>query len=194
MVRSGKNQFGEEGIKAGEARRKAKEEGKKFYTGSTACKQCGSFEKYVVSCSCRPCIIRKGKWKLADKELMAPYRTKEKRALRTERYKKDGTKSRIQKRYSQTENGKIVNTNKAARYRSRKKGQLPENADMIKIYSIYEECRRMSEETGIAHDVDHIIPISKGGLHHQDNLQILTSSENKSKGDRLDYGVASKSD
>ncbi len=42
----------------------------------------------------------------------------------------------------------------------------------------------MTSETGIPHEVDHIIPISKGGLHHQDNLQILTQQENRKKGVR----------
>ena len=34
----------------------------------------------------------------------------------------------------------------------------------------------------IPHEVDHIIPICKGGLHHPDNLQILTMKENREKG------------
>jgi 5-methylcytosine-specific restriction endonuclease McrA len=29
--------------------------------------------------------------------------------------------------------------------------------------------------------VDHIQPIAKGGLHHPDNLQILTMEENRKK-------------
>ena len=30
--------------------------------------------------------------------------------------------------------------------------------------------------------VDHIIPLCKGGLHHENNLQILTAHQNQSKG------------
>tara|TARA_R100000458_G_C8258367_1_gene234148 strand:+ start:44 stop:1600 length:1557 start_codon:yes stop_codon:yes gene_type:complete len=37
--------------------------------------------------------------------------------------------------------------------------------------------------------VDHIIPLSQGGLHHPSNLQILTSGDNLLKGDRIaDWG------
>jgi len=35
------------------------------------------------------------------------------------------------------------------------------------------------------YEVDHIIPLSKGGLHHEENLQYLTITENRSKGNRL---------
>jgi 5-methylcytosine-specific restriction endonuclease McrA len=43
----------------------------------------------------------------------------------------------------------------------------------------------MTRETGIQYHVDHIIPICKGGKHHQDNLQILTGTENLKKGTKI---------
>ena len=66
-------------------RLKAIEEGKKTYIGSTACKHCGSYEKYVSSYNCSPCSIKKGLEKLNNEELMKPYRTKEKWAANRER-------------------------------------------------------------------------------------------------------------
>lgn len=33
----------------------------------------------------------------------------------------------------------------------------------------------------VKHRVDHIIPLSKGGLHHLDNLQILKAVDNLRK-------------
>ena len=54
-----------------------------------------------------------------------------------------------------------------------------------RILNIYKECARITEETGILHHVDHIHPISKGGKHHPDNLQILTATENIRKGNKL---------
>ena len=56
--------------------------------------------------------------------------------------------------------------------------QTPEDADMDAIQKMYEE-----REPGMT--VDHIIPLIKGGPHHQDNLQYLTKSENSKKGTRL---------
>ena len=49
------------------------------------------------------------------------------------------------------------------------------------IVEMYKRAREISANTGIPHDVDHIIPLSKGGLHHPSNLQILTRDENKRK-------------
>ena len=66
---------------------------------------------------------------------------------------------------------------RAARYRARKRNQTPENANKIWIDLIYEHCPE-------GHHVDHIVALANGGLHHEDNLQYLTASENRSKGDR----------
>jgi 5-methylcytosine-specific restriction endonuclease McrA len=60
--------------------------------------------------------------------------------------------------------------------------------ELDKIYKIYERSRMLTEMTGIQHHVDHIVPISKGGLHHPDNLQILTAEENLKKGAKLISG------
>ena len=62
---------------------------------------------------------------------------------------------------------------------------MPKDADRTKIKEIYLKCREITKSTGIPHQVDHIIPRSKGGLHHQDNLQILTREENRRKGNSL---------
>jgi 5-methylcytosine-specific restriction endonuclease McrA len=65
-------------------------------------------------------------------------------------------------------------------YRARKKKAIPANADLDLIKKIY-ECAPEG------YQIDHIIPLSKGGLHHQDNLQYLPSRDNQSKNNRLDY-------
>jgi hypothetical protein len=66
----------------------------------------------------------------------------------------------------------------------RVKKQTPENADIAQIRAIYKSAQKLTQETGITYSVDHIIPLSKGGLHHQDNLRVITLSENCSKGSK----------
>lgn len=67
----------------------------------------------------------------------------------------------------------------------RKKGQTPPDADFGAIAALYEEAARLTRETGVKHEVDHIKPLSRGGLHHHDNLRVITRAENLSKGARL---------
>ncbi len=65
--------------------------------------------------------------------------------------------------------------------RATKLGQTPEDADLDKIAELYTKAKTLELKTGVKYHVDHIIPLSKGGLHHQDNLQILTAEENLKK-------------
>ena len=74
---------------------------------------------------------------------------------------------------------------RGAKRRALKLKQTPPDADMQKIAEFYKESERLTNETGMAHHVDHIMPLSKGGLHHQDNLQVLTATENLKKGAKL---------
>jgi 5-methylcytosine-specific restriction endonuclease McrA len=62
---------------------------------------------------------------------------------------------------------------------------IPKDTDINAIKEIYKQCQLKNIETGVKHNVDHIIPISKGGKHCATNLQILTAFENQSKGAKL---------
>ena len=75
-------------------------------------------------------------------------------------------------------------------YKSRKREATPSDLTLEQkreIWQVYRECRRVSQETGIPHEVDHIIPLAKGGKHIASNLQILTADQNRRKSCRLDF-------
>ena len=65
-----------------------------------------------------------------------------------------------------------------ARCMAKKKNQTPLNADIPAMQQFYINC-----PTG--YEVDHIMPISKGGLHSIENLQYLTISENRKKSNKI---------
>ena len=67
-----------------------------------------------------------------------------------------------------------------ARYSARKKFQTPVDEDLTAIKEFYKNCPA-------GYEVDHKIPISKGGSHSITNLQYLTISENRKKGAKLDW-------
>ena len=60
-------------------------------------------------------------------------------------------------------------------------------ADQKKIEVFYLEARKLTQQTGVKHHVDHVYPMISPfmcGLHVEDNLQILTAFENCSKSNR----------
>ena len=163
-------------------RLQAIEEGKKTYIGSTACKYCGSYEKYVSTSSCAPCLKKKVLEKLNNPELMKPYRTKEKKQQYCENNRE--LVNSIKRKYDKSERGKAVNCEKQRRRYARLKQGIPieiTEQQLRQIQKIYEEAQHLTFTTGIQYDVDHILPLFEGGLHHPDNLQIITHEEHLMK-------------
>lgn len=66
----------------------------------------------------------------------------------------------------------------SANYRAKVLAQTPPDADRAAMREFYANCPE-------GYEVDHIIPISKGGLHTLDNLQYLTRTENRRKSNKL---------
>lgn len=161
-------------------RKDALEKGLKTYLSNVPCKHCGSKEKYVCNYSCSSCQLKK----LSDASLMEPYRTNEKQRDKLRRWRSNNYE-KYREQWLNPDKAHLRNA-RAAKRRASKKDQTPSDADFAAIQEIYRQCRMISEDTSIPHEVDHIIPIAKGGLHHQDNLQIITATENRMKGAKLD--------
>ena len=88
---------------------------------------------------------------------------------------------RYAKNYRQ-QNPSTCRLNESIR-RARKKAAPGPHSEIEKLMVkyLYEDARRISRETGIKHEVDHIIPLSKGGPHLPWNLRVISAKENRKK-------------
>lgn len=83
------------------------------------------------------------------------------------------------------------NAQTAKRYARKLKGTT-KDADLKKIEEYFILAEKLTKDTGIKYSVDHIKPLILGGLHHQDNLQVITLADNIKKGIKYPYEVANR--
>lgn len=60
------------------------------------------------------------------------------------------------------------------------------SSDRREIEDFYGLRDWLTETTGIEHHVDHIKPLSKGGLHIPENLQVIPAIDNLKKGSKYE--------
>ena len=73
--------------------------------------------------------------------------------------------------------------------RKKRDKSMPKWANKVAIEEFYIKARLLTEETGIRHEVDHIIPLNHAlvcGLHVEHNLQVITKTENQKKSNNFD--------
>ena len=82
------------------------------------------------------------------------------------------------------ENNKALVTSYKAKRRAALRQAMPSwltQDQILQIRAIYAEAKRLSDETGIPHDVDHIVPLAGkivSGLHVPWNLRAIPKIEN----------------
>jgi hypothetical protein len=79
----------------------------------------------------------------------------------------------------------------SAKRHAAKLNRTPPWADLNAIKAIYKEARMLTKSTGIKHHVDHEIPLQGklvSGLHVNQNMRILTATENIKKNNRYEVG------
>ncbi len=74
-----------------------------------------------------------------------------------------------------------------AKHRAQKINATPilTQQEKEKIISCYAKAKKM----GFGWQVDHIVPLSKGGLHHPNNLQIIPTRHNLKKHNSKNYVI-----
>ena len=156
----------------------------KTYHGKS-CNRCGDTDRYISENRCVACRKVSDKKKYDDDPEKCKSWSKRWVDANPEKVRLQGAiyyeKNKVylagvMKKYAQ-ENRGIKNYHANLR-RARKLKQTPKWADLNKIKEIYLNCPEGCE-------VDHIHPLSKGGLHVHYNLQYLSISENRSKGAKI---------
>ncbi len=73
--------------------------------------------------------------------------------------------------------------------RAKKHGALPVyyEEEKDKIRKVYEKRMELQKLWNVKLEVDHIVPLEKGGLHEHSNLQILQKSLNKRKAKQMGH-------
>lgn len=122
----------------------------------------------------------------AEREARAAARREKLEATRIEREaKKRKAKAEERKRYylRYPEKKKVRHARRRA---AEKGGVVPLTTEERKrLGAVYAKARRLTRETGYQWDVHHKIPLSKGGLHHPDNLEAVPADINNAIGDRV---------
>jgi 5-methylcytosine-specific restriction endonuclease McrA len=78
-------------------------------------------------------------------------------------------------------------TARAQKRNATKINAFPAWANVVAIEELYALAAKMTEETGVRHEVDHIVPLTSDrvcGLHVEHNLKVITGDDNRSKSNR----------
>lgn len=92
-----------------------------------------------------------------------------------------------QKVYRDSEKGRAKNAEEERQRRAKKKNcSVPLTAKEKQAMFAMENTRRtLQEQTGKKHDIDHIVPLDYGGIHHPCNLRVLDALDNNTKYNKI---------
>ena len=172
-------------------RKEAKELQVTYYYTGKPCKHGHVNKRLTSSADCFSCaLIKSTKWKKNNwkKHLADCNKWKHEHAdlgkLAQQRYYRNN-KEKIQKfsKLWREQNPDRVCASANHRHACKLRA-TPKWANLDKILEFYQDASKLTKSTGIEHQVDHIIPLRGKlvcGLHVENNLQVLTATDNMHK-------------
>jgi hypothetical protein len=97
--------------------------------------------------------------------------------------------ARAGRKWASNNKGRRNASVKARQYAKRR--AMPSWADRDALAMFYVEAERLTLQTGVPHEVDHIVPLQSEfvcGLHVPANLRVIPRSTNRSKRNRFEVG------
>lgn len=129
------------------------------------------------------------KWKENNKSRVRDINNKYRKLY----YEKNIEVIKLSKKKWRDKNKHLISIYSACRRKQIDRQSIKLSKDMLmEIKIIYDQSKILSEQTGVPHHVDHIIPLKAkmcSGLHVPWNLQIITAAENMRKGNTMPVDV-----
>lgn len=177
------------------SRSEAQDRGLKRYFTSKPCKRGHIAERFTTRGDCVVCAKDRGaRWASENRDYCVE-KSRRWNSSNRERHRAANLQWRSNNRDFQNELVRSWQKNNpdrkafsCAKRRAQKLSATPPWADLATIEAIYAEARRLTDETGIPHEVDHIHPLQGEnfcGLHVPHNLQVIPAEQNRRKSNKL---------
>ena len=163
----------------------ARRQGVTYYFTGKPCKHGHVCERFASSKACKQCVYKRNRERTIKEDYWIDYGD--------EAYKEK--KREASRRYYQENKSKWDKMFVKRRKQEKLAKRVSTECDKLQIKRMKLEAQLATINTGIKHEVDHIVPLIHEkvcGLHTAANCQVLTKADNRRKGARFNANQQAK--